>query len=198
VEGLRAGGSYVSDGKSHLLDFSVNGVMAGAQNSELKLNKAETVRVTARVAARLDEQPNEAIRKRRYDQMPYWDIERARTGGSREVPVEVIVNGQSVARNNIIADGTLREVSFDVSLARSSWVALRILPSSHTNPVFVIVNDKPIRASRRSAEWCLKAVDQCWTQKAPKIAHRERGEAERAYDFARQAYRRILTESQVD
>jgi hypothetical protein len=198
VEGLRAGGSYVSDGKSHLLDFSVNGVMAGAQNSELKLSKAETVRVTAKVAARLDEQPNEAIRKRRYDQMPYWDIERARTGGSREVPVEVIVNGQSVARNNIIADGTLREVSFDVSLARSSWVALRILPSSHTNPVFVIVNDKPIRASRRSAEWCLKAVDQCWTQKAPKIAHRERGEAERAYDFARQAYRRILTESQVD
>ena len=34
-----------------------------------------------------------------------------------------------------------------------------------TNPVFVLVGEKPIRASRRSAEWCLKGVDQCWSQK---------------------------------
>jgi hypothetical protein len=40
-------------------------------------------------------------------------------------------------------------------------VALRILPSSHANPVFVLVGGKPIRASRRSVEWCLKGVGQC-------------------------------------
>ena len=31
-----------------------------------------------------------------------------------------------------------RDVSFDVPIEKSSWVALRIYPSSHTNPVFVL------------------------------------------------------------
>ena len=44
-----------------------------------------------------------------------------------------------------------------------------VLPSSHTNPVFVLVGDRPIRASRRSAEWCLDAVDVCWEQKKKAI-----------------------------
>ncbi|HZS06695.1 MAG TPA: CehA/McbA family metallohydrolase [Blastocatellia bacterium] len=198
VDGVRAGRAYVSDGKSHLMDFSVNGLAAGMQGSEVKLGKPETVRVTAKVAARLDEQPNEAIRKLRYDEKPYWDIERARLGSTREVPVEVIVNGQPVARRNIVADGTLRELSFEVPIERSSWVALRVLPSSHTNPIFVLIGDKPVRASRRSAEWCLKAVDQCWSRKAPKISAKERAEAEKAYESARQAYRRILAESDVN
>jgi hypothetical protein len=111
------------------------------------------------------------------------------------VPVEVIVNGEPVARKNIVADGVIREVAFDVPLERSSWVALRILPSSHTNPLFITVGDKPIRASRRSAEWCLKSVDQCWSQKSPRISAKEREEAEKAYEHARQVYRRILDES---
>ena len=80
-------------------------------------------------------------------------------------------------------------------IERSSWVALRILPSSHTNPVFVLVDGKPVRASRQSAEWCLRAVDQCWSQKAPKIAEREKAAAEAAYEHARQVYRRILAET---
>ena len=36
---------------------------------------------------------------------------------------------------------------------RSSWAALRVYPSAHTNPVFVLVGGRPIRASHRSAEW---------------------------------------------
>ncbi len=195
VDGIRAGRTYVSDGKSHLMDFQVNGVLAGTQESKVKLEKAATVRVTAKVAARLDEQANEVIRKLSYAQKPYWDLERARLGATREVPVELIVNGQPVARRNIVADGTLRELSFDLPIERSSWVALRILPAAHTNPVFVLVNNQPIRASRRSAEWCLKAVDQCWSQKAPRMRAAERAEAEKAYEFARQAYRKILAES---
>src|SRR5258705_531398 len=82
-----------------------------------------------------------------------------------------------VARQEIEADGVERPLTFDYHIDRSSWVALRILPSSHTNPIFVLVNDKPIRASRQSAEWCLKAVDQCWSQKSSHIRLEERGEA---------------------
>ncbi len=195
VSGIRDGRSYVSDGKSHLMDFRVNGTDVGTGGSEVSLGKPQAVRVTARVAARLDEQPDEAIRKLRYDAKPYWDLERARTGSTREVPMEVIVNGHSVARKSITADGSIRDISFDVAIDRSSWVALRILPSSHTNPIFVIVDDRPVRASRQSAEWCLKAVDQCWSQKARRISERERPEAEKAYEHARQVYRRIISES---
>jgi hypothetical protein len=154
--------------------------------------------VTAKVAARLNEEPNPALQKRDYAQQPYWDIERARIGATREVPVEVIVNGYPVAKRNIVADGKLQDVNFEVNIDRSSWVALRILPSSHTNPIFVIVDGKPIRASRRSAEWCLKGVEQCWSQKQKFIKPGELEEARMAYDHARAAYQKILRESEPD
>jgi hypothetical protein len=135
------------------------------------------------------------LQKLDYSKKPYWDIERARIESSREVPVEVIVNGYPVAQKNIVADGKEQEVSFDVKIDRSSWVALRILPSSHTNPIFVLVDGKPIRASRRSAEWCLKGVDQCWSQKEKFIKAGEMEEARQAYEHARVAYGKILSES---
>jgi hypothetical protein len=195
TEGIRAGRAYVSDGKSHLLDFRVEDRQVGTLDSELRLAGPRPVRVSARVAARLDEAPNEPLRQLRYDQQPYWELERARIAKTRRVPVELIVNGTPVARQEILADGQLREISFEIPLEQSSWVALRILPSSHTNPIFVIIDGRPIRPSRRSVEWCLKAVDQCWSQKSPQIAPAERDEAARAYEQAREVYRRILAES---
>jgi hypothetical protein len=161
----------------------------------VRLAAPSAVHVTAKVAALLDETPDESIRKLPYDEKPYWNLERARIGNSRTVPLELVVNGEPVVRQVIEADGVERPVTFDFKIDRSSWVALRILPSSHTNPIFVLVNDKPIRASRRSAEWCLKAVDQCWTQKSPHIRLEERGEAERTYAAAREAYRQRLNET---
>ncbi len=154
--------------------------------------------VTALVAARVPEQPNDALRQLPLDKAPYWDLERSRkpgAGSTRQVPVEIVVNGRVAATRWITADGTIRDVKVDVPIERSSWVALRILPSSHTNPMFVLVDGQPVRASRQSAEWCLRAVDQCWSQKAPKIAAKERAAAEAAYEHARQTYRRILAET---
>jgi hypothetical protein len=156
------------------------------------------VHLSARVAARLNETPNPEIQKRRFDEKPYWDIERARIGSTRTVPIEVIVNGYSVAKKEIEADGQIRDVSFDVPVEKSSWVALRILPSSHTNPIFVLVDGKPIRASRRSADWCLKGVDQCWSQKERFIKPNEMAAAKAAYEHARVTYRRLLQECAAD
>lgn len=197
-EGIRQGRNYVGDGKSHLMEFRANDVAVGERGSELKLAQAGTVKLTARAAARLNDQPNPALQRLDYAQKPYWDIERARIGETREVTIEAVVNGYPVAKKNIVADGQLRDVSFDVKIARSSWVALRILPSSHTNPIFVEVGGKPIRASRRSAEWCLKSVDQCWSQKEKFIKAGEMEQAKLAYDHARAAYRKILSESEAD
>ena len=195
LNGLRSGRSYVSDGKSHLLDFSVNGVEVGRNGSELKVSGGQTVRARLRVAAFLSPQPDESVRTRPPDQQPYWDVERARIGTTRDVPLELIVNGKVVASKPVTADGVLREVTFDVPIERSSWIAARILPSAHTNPVFALVDGKPIRASRRSAEWCLTAVNQCWTQKAPAIRPSERAAARAAYDHAREVYKRLIAES---
>ncbi len=201
TEGIKRGRSYVSDGKSHLMDFTVNGLGVGKKNSEIRLAGPSEVEIKAKVAALLEPKPTaetEKIRKAPLNQKPYWDIERARIGNTRTVPVEVVVNGQAVARKEIIADGSEQDVMFRVPIPASSWVALRIFPSSHTNPVFVLVGEKPIRASKRSAEWCLKAVDQCWKQKKRAIRKEELTAAEQAYEYARETYKKILAETTQD
>jgi hypothetical protein len=195
IDSVRAGRSYVSDGKSHLMDFSVNGTLAGTAESEVRLAKPGRVKVSVRAAANLDLQPNDAIRQARYDDRPYWDLERARIEATREVPVEIIVNGERAAVQNLVANGQVRTLTFDVAIDASSWVAVRVLPSSHTNPVFVLVEGKPIRASRRSAEWCLNAVNQCWTQKAARFRASELEAARQAYDHAREIYRQRAGEA---
>src|SRR5215467_1524617 len=93
VDGIRQGRAYVGDGRSHLMEFSVDGLAAGTNGSQVNLAKAGTVRVAARVAARLDEQP-----RRVNPQQSYWDLELARIPATREVPVEVVVNGKPVAK----------------------------------------------------------------------------------------------------
>jgi len=194
-EGIRAGRNYVSDGLSHLMDFKVEDVVMGEKGSELKLDKPKTVQVSVKAAALLQQDPVEAIRKLQPTQKPFWHVERSRIGNTRKVPVEVIVSGYVVATQELLADGSQQDLTFQVPIERSSWVAVRVLPSSHTNPVFVLVDGKPIRASRRSAEWCLKGVNACWIQKEKLIAEGELEDARKAYSHARQVYRKLITES---
>jgi hypothetical protein len=191
VRGIREGRNYVSDGKSHLIDVRLNGVEMG---QELKLAQAGTAKLTAKVAALLNEKPDTALQNRPVDQKPYWDVERARIGSSNKVPLELIVNGVAVAKQDFVADGTIRDVSFDVKLDRSSWVAIRILPSSHSNPVFVTVGGKPVR-SRTSADWLVRAVERCFNQKINRIRLTEQGDMKRAYDYAKAEYQRLLKEA---
>ena len=197
-EGIRVGNNYVGDGKSHLIDMKVNNAALGEKGSELKLAAPGTVKVSARVAARLNDQPDATMKNRPYAQKPYWDIERARVGESREVPVELIVNGQSVETQRIVADGSQVNLTFETKIERSSWVALRILPSSHTNPIWVMVGDQPVRASKRSAEWCAKSLEQCWTQKERTYADAEKPQARQDYEHARRTYRQLLAETTGD
>src|SRR5689334_17964521 len=221
LESVRSGRSYVADGRSHLMDFRVNGVELGTHNSEVQMAAGGSAHVTLKAAAYLDpvggaseqlpswartipgdpddsflSSPGNTLRDRPYSERPFWHIERARAGNTREVAVEIVVDGKPVARKNIVADGQVRDLEFDVPVEQSGWIAARILPSSHTNPIFVIVNGKPMRPLRASAEWCLAAVNQCWTQKAPKISARELPEARQAYDHARETYKKLIGESE--
>jgi len=101
-------------------------------------------------------------------------------------------------QTNIVADGALREVQLDAKIDRSSWVAMRILASSHTNPIWVMVGGKPLSPSRRSVEWCLKSVDKCWSQKKRWIKANEMQDAEQAYEHARQVYKELLAKAEFD
>jgi hypothetical protein len=197
IHAIKKGRSYISEGNSHIINFSVNGLEVGTNESTLNLKEKAPVKITATVIANLSEQQNDqgaAIAQREFSEQPYWNIERARIGKSQKVRVELIVNGVPVDTSEITANGKWNNVSFNRTIDHSSWVALRIYPSSHTNPVFIIVNDKPIR-ELQSAEWCRKTVDQCWKMKQNNIRAEERSAAEAAYNDARKIYDKIIEES---
>ena len=202
VDGLKDGRSYCGDGLSHILDFAVDGVGVGSRTesgiSRLDLKKSSTVNVTFDATALLEAQQTDRTRQlrgRRLDEKPYWHIERCRVGDTRNVPVEVIVNGEVVATKMMLADGSNQSFDIPVEIEDSSWVAVRILPSVHTNPVFVHVANQPIRASRKSADWCVQAVQTCWNSKKGQIREEEREAAKAAYDKAEAIYRSIAGES---
>ena len=111
-----------------------------------------------------------------------------------DVEVELIVNGYPVAVQKIKADGSQQDLRFVIpKLEQSSWVAARIFPSAHTNPISVIVNNKPVRVSA-SAKWCLAALEQCWLEKQKTYALDEQPQAAADYNHARRTYQRIIDE----
>jgi hypothetical protein len=196
LSNLRRGRLYCGDGRSHFLEFTVQGRSSG--DDDVKLTSAATVRVAALVAARLEERSERtsALPAAGMSEPP-WHLERARIGDRRVVAVELVVNGTVAERIELVADGAPRHLQLDVSIAGSSWLALRILPSGHTHPVFVTVNEQPLRASRRSAQWCQACIDRLWSVKSRFFRETERDAARDAFDHARAVYARIAAESEV-
>ena len=155
IQGIKAGRSYVGDGRSHLFNFSVNNIGVGEQikggkPSYQTIDSGQSLTIEVSAAALLDDVENTDIRNRPYSQKPYWHIERARVPGTSNVPVQLIVNGEVVETQTITGNGEIHELTFEYKPKKSSWVALRILGASHTNPVFVLLDDEPIRASQGS------------------------------------------------
>jgi hypothetical protein len=197
VSAIQKGRCYVSDGRSHIIDFFVNDVEMGTNDSKLSLNGKQVVTIKAKVVANLPENQDEidaAIARSRLTEQPYWHIERARIGTTQKVRVELIINGKPVDTIEIKADANWKDVKFSYPIANSSWIALRIYPSSHTNPIFIMVDGKPIHVLK-SAEWCRQAVDQCWMKKQTNIRPAEHPAADAAYEKARKVYEKIIAES---
>lgn len=178
-EGIREGRSYISDGSAHLMDFIArNGrqvTRLGDSGSEIRMTEPGSLQLRVTAASRRKEE-----------------------NGRTEVPVEVIVNGYPVRQQMIPADGTSVQLGFDIPIEISSWVALRIYPHAHTNPFFVVVDGAPVRPSRRSAQWMLAGVDQCWEQKKRFYHSSELEQAEKDYQHARDFYRKVAAEAVRD
>src|SRR5262249_27030149 len=146
-EGIRSGRSYVSDGYAHAVDFQVAGVRPGER--EAKLAAPGRIKINARLAFAAETPLAVAYggitppagRQVVGDRV---DLHGPRheglvRGGQRLV--EIVVNGESVASHEVPADGQVHDLTFDVPINKSSWVALRHFPQLHTNPVNVIVAD---------------------------------------------------------
>jgi hypothetical protein len=177
-DGIARGRSYISDGYAHALAFTVGGKGMG---DEVALDRAGPVAVKATVAFAADQPLGTAVGGRKPQ------------GPTRKV--ELVVNGVAVASKAVPADDRPHDLEFSVPIAKSSWVALRHFPSLHTNPVTVLVGGQPIRASRRSAEWCIGVIEQLWRVRGPGIAAAERPEAEQTFQKALGIYRRIAAEA---
>ena len=200
-EGIRQGASYVSDGFAHALKFSVNGALPGGD--DVALSEPGTVLVEASVAfapeipkAVAYGQIMPAEGRRAIGNTVVLHAERNREtvkGGERLV--ELVVNGKVVDSQKVVADGETHDLAFDANIDRSSWVALRHFPQMHTNPVNVIVAEKPIRASRSSALWCAEAVKRLRKNRSKRISEAEQAAAKDAYDRAIATYKKRAAEA---
>ncbi|MGI9471185.1 MAG: CehA/McbA family metallohydrolase [Rubripirellula sp.] len=189
-EALAKGSSYVSDGYAHLPKFSVNGVVPG--DEEVRLDSPGEVTFTAQVA--FAPQTPEAVaygtQKNVVERAVVGDTvvlhgdrsDRWTQGGKRLV--ELIVNGESVYSSLIPADGKTHTIKANIPIAESSWVAVRQFPQLHSNPIPIIVSEKPIRASEDSARWCIEMTQLLWKNRERNIADHEREAAKEAFDHA--------------
>jgi hypothetical protein len=107
--------------------------------------------------------------------------------------VELIVNGVSVERQEIEADGATRPLRFRYTPAVSSWIALRVLGSSHANPIWVEVGGQREVRVASSIDWCVKAVEKCRESKLGRVRLEEQGEMLSAYEAALREYRQRLS-----
>jgi hypothetical protein len=60
--------------------------------------------------------------------------------------------------------------------------------------VTVTVAGQPIRASRKSAQWCAACIEQLWRARNRNISEAERAEAQRTFQRAIEIYRKIAEE----
>jgi hypothetical protein len=199
--GLAAGRSYVSDGYAHALYFEVAGKEPGA--GDVALAGAGPVTAKARVAfapqipkaVAYGSAPAALGRRVTGDTVLLHGprSEEIEVGGERLV--ELVVNGVAVASQRVPADGKIHDLEFKIPIERSSWVAVRQFPQLHTNPVSVIIAEKPIRASRSSAQWCVAMTELLWRNREKNITAAERDAARETFQRAIDRYRQIAEEA---
>ncbi len=190
----------MSDGFAHAVAFEVDGHSPGEEPVRLATPSDVTVRAQVAFAPAIPKAVayggiTPAAGRRMVGDTVNLHAPRTEDvvqGGVRLV--EIVVNGQVAAQSEVPADGKIHTLEFRLPIGRSSWVALRQFPQLHTNPVDVIVADKPIRASRESALWCAETIKLLWTNRKNFISEAEQTAAKEAYDRAIETYVQIASE----
>ena len=178
-EGIKKGRRYVSDGKSHLLDFAVDGKAVGIEKSEVKLKSPGKVKVSARVAALLG--PGRAGNRessRRRSRQNRTGTSSARGWGTAAVPVEV-VERQGGGDEEIEAGS--KDRTFPSTLRRAERVRLpACVPEPH-EPIPCRGRRQFARAKSAGIAW---RFDRCWKQEVAEHPREGTPGAEITYDQA--------------
>ena len=183
----------VADRRAAIHEFKVNGRAPGNEiGSEVRLPSSGSAAVSASLAVSLDERRAGSAEPR-----SGWNVENARIAGTRLVNVEAVVNGRVAATKTIMADGSEQKVDFTLPIQQSSWIAVRIKGAAHTNPVFVLVDNMPVRASRASVEWIMRSLLEAYEAANPRWTEKESANAHAAYEYSYAVYQRILAETKA-
>jgi hypothetical protein len=121
--------------------------------------------------------------------------------------VELVSNGKVIAKKSGIAKpGRPLILTAKQSFSKSSWICARRMDSTrhvhilHTSPVYIMVNDQPIRASAEDAQFFVAWIDNILHNIEPgglwnKYFPTELEKAKEHYQKARDIYSRIAAES---
>ncbi len=207
-QGIAAGKSYVSDGYAHALEMRLecedNLNRQISPGDQLNVRGRKPIQVIAKIALAAQMPRSVAYATKTPEGGRRFVGDTVTLHGPRHndwVPtgeriVELVVNGRVAARQTLKPEQSEQTVQFHTTIERSSWVALRIFPHLHTNPIEVLVDDRPIRASSESALWCIETIEQLWQQREKGIAAHEWMDAKRAFDRAIDTYRQIAIDAQ--
>jgi O-glycosyl hydrolase len=143
VEGIKNGRTVVTtNGHQEFIDLKVNGI--ATPGDEIRLNGKRTLSAEVK-----------------------WTSVLEQSGR-----IELVLNGKVIA----IQDGSARPgvpviLKASVPIEESSWLCARRMDDkghrSHTAPVYVKMNDAPVRASTEDARYFIKWIDKTLVNTAP-------------------------------
>jgi hypothetical protein len=143
VDGIKNGRTVVTtNGHKEFLDFKINGT--ASPGDEIRLNDKQTLSA-------------EVI----------WTSVLDQTGR-----IELVLNGKVVATlEGIARPGEPVILKASVPIQESSWLCARRMDEkghrSHTAPVYIKLNDTPVRASAEDAKYFIKWIDKTLANTAP-------------------------------
>jgi len=177
IEGIKKGNTVVSrNAHNEFLDLTVNGKLS--PGDDLKLKEKGTVGVEVK-----------------------WTSNKELTGR-----IELVCNGKVMATQaGSVKPGVPVILHAKQLFTQSGWLCARRMDDkghqSHTAPVYVFVNNKPIRASVEDAQYFVKWIDNIMTNITPgglwsKYYTHDLDLVQNRYKQAREIYAKISMEAQ--
>lgn len=178
VKGIKDGRTVVSrNGHREFIDMKVNGTYG--PGDEIKMKGKGTVSLEVK-----------------------WTAAKDFSGR-----VELVSNGKVIAsQQGHVRPGEPVILKYNKEITASSWICARRMDDNghqvHSAPVFVTVNDKPVRASAEDAQFFISWIDNIIAKTAPggvwsRYFTKDHKDVRRRYEKARNIYRMILAESPV-
>ena len=135
IQGIKDGRTVISRNAHHeFLGLKINDTFE--PGDEIKLEKKDSLRIEVA-----------------------WSADEAEAG-----TIELILNGNVIARDSAIAkQGSPRVFHANCEIVKSSWICARRMDArghqSHTAPVYITVDNRPVRASTADAQYFIAWID---------------------------------------